>query len=871
MYFLPDKINDKCKLLTILLTKSTAIRYLIFISILFFIFQANAQTNVADSVLPKNNINIKVVNDSIKNDSIVNLRDSISPNAIKSKIDYQATDSVRLDIVEKKAYLYNTVNIKYETIELKSGYVEMSFDNNTLFADGIYDSLDKETQRPDFKDGFDAFKANSLEYNFETKKGLVKNIITNQGESYLHGNLVKRFPDNSANIRNGFYTTCDEEHPHYAIKFGKARMTTNDKIVSGPAYMEIEDVPTPLLLPFGYFPNKKGQVSGILLPTWGETANRGFHFDKLGYYWGINDFIDMAIQGDIYTRGSWAVYLSSNYKKRYHYDGNIALSYATNIFSQAFLPDYQKSKDFKIQWTHKQDQKAKPNSSFSANVNILSSNFSKYNPTSNSEYLTNTFESSIAYQTTLFRGKANLSLNLGGTQNVQTKELQLNLPQVNFTVNTFYPFRKKNKAGKLKWYDNISMNYTMNLDNKIQTYDSLLLTPRIFSLMQNGMEHTIPIRSTVKILKFLNWTNSINLTERWYTQSINKQWYHDVANDTSYVRSDTIPGFQMAHEFNYSSSLTTKLYGMYQFKRGAVKAIRHVMTPTISFVYHPNFGSQFWGYYKYEQYDLIGHYRRYSIFENGLYGAPPDGLSGKINFSLDNNLEMKVRSKKDTLTGTKKIKLIDNLGIQTAYDIAKDSLQWDPISINARTRLFNLLDISFAGAWDLYAHDSIGRINKFEWDVDKKILQRNNTRWILGLSYNISDRDFKKKDPKTNTKKDVFFNKWNLSFNFSFSYAANFKYQTFKYYHDTTMTLGVSGEFYITPKWRVQANTGYDFISKKFAFTSFNIHRDLHCWEMELEWIPYGQRKSYNFTIKIKSSILKDLKITQKTDWRDNY
>ncbi len=809
-------------------------------------------------------------NDSINNDSIISLRDSVSPSAIQSKIEYQANDSVRLDISEKKAYLYNNVDIKFETINLKAGYVDMNFDDNTLFAEGLSDSLGNETQRPDFADGSDAFRAKSLKYNFETKKGLVKNIITNQGESYLHGTIVKRFPDNSANIKNGLYTTCDAEHPHYAIKFTRARMTTNDKIVSGPAYMTIEDVPTPLLLPFGYFPNKKGQVSGILLPTWGETLKRGFHFDKMGYYWGINQYIDLTLQADIYTRGSWAAYVSSSYNKRYKYQGNIALSYANNIWSQPFLPDYSKTKDFKIQWSHHQDAKARPNSSFSANVNVVSSNFSKYNPTSNSEYLTNTFESSIAYQTSLFHGKANLSINVGGTQNVTTKELQLNLPQVNFSVNTFYPFRKKKKIGALKWYDNISMNYTMNAQNNIHTYDSLLLTSRIFGLMQNGMQHTIPIRSSIKILKFITWTNSINITERWYLQSINKQWYNDTERDSSYVKSDTMPGFKAAHEFNLSTSLTTKLYGMYQFKRGAVKAIRHVMTPSVSFVYHPDFGSPLWGYYKYQQLDSAGRVRRYSIFENSIYGSPPDGLSGKVAFRLDNNLEMKVRSRKDTISGTKKIKLIDNLSIQTAYDIAKDSLRWDPISINGRTRLFNLIDISFLGAWDMYATDSIGRINKFEWNVNHKILRRDNTKWILSLSYNLSDKDFQKKDKKTNVKKNVFLNEWSLGFNFSFSYASNFRFQTQKYMPDTTMTLGVNGEFYITPKWRVQVTTGYDFVAKKFAFTSFNIHRDLHCWEMELEWIPYGFRKSYNFTIRVKSSILKDLKITQKSDWRDN-
>jgi len=866
MRFLSDKISTVHNLLTKLLTISFASRFIAVIAAFFMYFNSYAQ----DTVLPITNDSIIIVRDTIKNDSINLNRKQMSPDAIKSKIDYQATDSIRMNLDERKTYLYNDVEINYEDIKLKSGYVELDFKKSQLFAEGLKDSAGKELGRPEFTQASYTFLAKSMYYNFDTKKGLVKDIFTNEGESYLHGSVVKRFPDKTANFKKGSYTTCSLEHPHYQIRFSKARMIPDDKFVSGPAYMEIADVPTPLVLPFGYFPNKKGQISGIIIPTWGESTNRGFFFERGGYYWGINDYLDMTFQGDIYTRGSWAAYVSSTYKKRYRYTGSVKLSYAVNVISQKFLTDYKKYKDFSVEWSHRQDPKARPNSSFSAQVKMASNSFYKFNPSSTSDYLSNTFESSISYQTTLFNGKSNLTLNLGSMQNTTTKELQLSLPQVNFSVNTFYPFRKKKKAGALKWYDNINISYSLNAKNYINTYDSLLLTPRIWNMMQNGIQHNIQLRSAVKILKFISWDNSFNFNERWYFQSVNQQWYNDV--DTSYIRKDTSNRFQMAHEFNVSSQLSTKIYGIYRIKKGALQAIRHVLTPSVTFSYHPDFGSKLWGYYKYAQIDSTGRTMRYSIFQNGIYGTPPDGLSGKVSFNLNNNLEMKVRSKKDTVTGSKKIVLIDYLNIRTGYDFAKDSLRWDPLSISMRTRLFDKIDVSFSGGWDPYVIDSNNnRLNQFEWNVNHRLFRRQNTAWMVGIGYNLSDANFKKKDKVKNEEKSIFLNKWNVSMNLSFSYSSHFDSKSFDYIPDTILTLGLTGEFYITPKWKVGFNTGYDFVSKEFSYTSLSIHRDLHCWEMFMEWIPFGFRKSYNFTIRIKSSILKDLKLERKSDFRDNF
>lgn len=825
---------------------------------------------------------LPIASDSIPADSITDFRSMLSANAISAAIEYIATDSIQIKLSEQKVYLYRNVEIYYEDIVLKAGYVEIDFKKNLLYAEGIPDSTGKTSERPVFTQGSQTFTANSILYNFNTKKGLIKDIITQEGESFLHGSVVKRFADNTTNVKEGKYTTCPNEHPHYEIKFFKAKVIPNDKIVTGPAYLVIEDVPTPLIVPFGFFPTKKGQVSGILIPTYGQSTNRGFYFENGGYYWGINDYVDLAIRGDIYTRGSWAIKLGSNYKKRYKYEGAINLSYAENIFGEKDLPDYRKEKSFFIKWQHKQDPKARPNSSFSANVNAGSNNYNKYNPSTASDYLSNDFESSIAYQTSFGQGRYNFALSLGYKQNTGTKEVLLRAPELSFSVARFYPFRKKNKT-RLRWWDNISVNYVMNAQNTISTPDSMLLSMNTFHRMQNGMQHLIPISSTVKVMRYFTWTNNFNYTERWYLQSTEKYFYQDA--DTSYIARDTIEGFTTTRDFNYASTLSTRIYTMYQFKKGGLKAIRHVATPSVGFTYRPDFGKPYWGYYRYTLADTLGNYQKYSRFENGIYGTPPDGQSGRVGFALSNNLEMKVRSKKDTITGTRKVMLIEDLTIRTGYDLAKDSLNWDNLTVSGRTKLFKRIDVNYAGVWDFYAVDTNGnRINKFEWEVNHKLLRMSSYQWMLSVGFTLGYNDFKKKAGKekraTNVTRPQQFhpvpevdynNPWSVTMNYNMTYSNRYNSLTDAYVKDTVQTLNISGDISITRKWKLGFTTGFDFDAKDFSYTSINIYRDLHCWEMIFNWIPMGYRQSYNFTIRVKASILQDLKLEKKTDWRDYY
>jgi lipopolysaccharide assembly outer membrane protein LptD (OstA) len=825
---------------------------------------------------------LQIGNDSIPEDSISSFREMISPNAITAAIQYVATDSIQIGLKEQKVYLYNNVEIYYQDITLKAGYVEIDFKKNLLYATGIADSSGKTVQKPNFQQGDQNFTAANITYNFNTKKGLIKDIITQEGDSYLHGSVVKRFADNTTNVKDGKYTTCSEEHPHYEIKFFKAKVIPNDKIVTGPAYLVIEDVPTPLIVPFGFFPTKKGQVSGILMPTYGQSANRGFYFEDGGYYWGINDYVDLAVRGTIYTRGSWGAKVASSYSKRYRYQGNISISYAENIFGEKDLPDYRKDKSFFIRWQHKQDPKARPNSSFSANVNAGTNNYNKYNPTSAQDYLSNDFESTITYQTSFAQNRCNFAISAGYKQNTGTKEILLTAPEMAFSISRIYPFRKKNKT-KLKFWDNISLGYTLNAANRINTPDSMLISNSIFRRMQNGISHNIPLNMSMKVFRYFTWNTSFNYNERWYFQSVNKGFYNN--GDTSYIYQDTIQGFQPARDFNVASSLTTKVYTMFQFKKGPVNAIRYVMTPIANFNYHPDFGSPWWGYYRYTVSDTLGHYQRYSRFQNGIYGTPPDGRSGKVGLGISNNLEMKVRSRKDTITGTKKIMLIEDLTIRTAYDLARDSLNWDNLTVSGRTRLFKRIDVNYSGNWDFYAIDTNGnRINQFEWDVNHKLLRKTSYQWSVSVGFTLSSKDFKKKTGTDNSSTNApptaqyhpvpdvdYNNPWSLTFNYNLTYGKRYSSVYDRMVPDTSHTLNVSGDIAITKKWKFGFTTGYDFVHNNFSYTSINIYRDLHCWEMILNWIPMGYRQSYNFTIRVKASILQDLKLEKKTDWRDYY
>lgn len=849
------------------------------------IFSSDTTSSTSDTLKPES--------DTLKKKSAMGL---------DTQVKYKSFEKIHYDIRNKKVFLYKNAEIEYGKISLKADYIEINFVKNQVFAKGMADSTGKIAGEPVFNENGQEFKSEQITYNFDTKKGLIRNVFTKEGEGHMYGEKIKKMSDNRINISKGWYTTCDHKVPHFEFRYSKAQIIPDKKIVSGPAYMVIEGVPVPLALPFGIFPHNSGRRSGILVPAFGETTNRGFYLERGGYYFSINDYLDFTVTGDIFSNGSWAVRPTLRYTKKYKYNGNFDLSYGKNIVGDRDDPNNQVKKDFSVRWSHQQDAKARPNSRFSANVNIVSNSFNQYNLSSNDAYLSNTFQSSVSYQTN-FNNNLFLSLNATHQQNTIDRTMNITLPSLTFNTKQFYPLRRKNPTGKERWYENINVKYSTIAENRISTYDSLFFTPGWTEDFRYGMKHTIPVSSSIKVLKYFTLTNSLNLTEKWYPSTTTKYWSNDTiftATDTivGYVVTDTVQGFAAAHEFSYSASLNTRLYGMYQFSNLPVKAIRHVVTPSISFSYHPDFGSDFWGYYDEYQYNDAGDMKRYSIFEGSLYGGPSDGKSGRVSFSLANNLEMKVRSKSDTITGTKKVVLIDNFNLGTSYDLAKDSLNWSPLSMSGRTTLFKKLNITYSSSWDPYAVDSAGKtINKFEWNVNKKMFRMTSTSWNFSMNYRISSTDFKKnKNTAADKKTDPDFlqkyseqerndvlqnpnqyvdwnNPWSLSLSYSLVFSNNPRYINFlpENNRNRVQTIGINGDINITPKWKVLFRTGYDFENKKISFTSIDVYRDLHCWEMRFNWVPIGFRKSWSFTINVKSSILKDLKYDRKKDFRDAY
>ncbi len=814
-------------------------------------------------------------------------------NVIETKISYKSIDSLRFNVKEKKVFLFNKADITYEKINLKADYVDMNFSKNEVFAKGVEDSAGILQGNPVFKEGEKTFDSKEMLYNFRSKKGLIKQIITKESEGYVHGEKVKKMADDITYIKDGKFTTCDSEHPHFDIRFGRAKAIPDKKIITGPAFLYIEDIPTPLFVPLGYFPNSKKQSSGILFPTYGESPTRGFFFENGGYYFAINDYLDLALRGDIYTRGSWGIHSLSNYNKRYKFNGSLNFDYIEMIEGEKGIPGYSKSTDFSFNWRHNQDAKARPRSRFSANVNLRSSKYDRYSQNMNNIF-TNTTTSSISYATT-FGNNYSLNVNLGQSYNTNTRIIDLNLPTIAFNANRFNPFQKKIQSGEVKWYENISVSYSMEAQNKINTHDSALFTKKTLENMQNGVRHSIPISSSIKVLKYFTLTNSVNISERWYSKTIHKEWLNDTlfnGNDTSYLKTTEIKGFSRAADFMLSSSLNTMIYGMVQMKRGPIRAIRHVVTPSISFSWRPDFGTPLWNYY-HSYTDKNGNLIKYSKFENSIYGGPESGRYGSIGFSINNSLEIKIPSKKDSITGMKKLVLIESFSLSTSYNLAADSLNWAPLSINGRTTLFRNLTINYSSTWDPYVKNKNNtRINQYEWDVNRRLMRLDYIQWNVGLNLNLNPAFFQKKTTATPAVQEAkpqyaqnsvsninqtlgdqvdFGIPWNLNISYSYWYSSSYDASIkAKYVNNFTQTINFSGDVNLTKKWKIGFSGGYDIKVKDFTYASFDVYRDLHCWEMRFNWIPFGWRQSWSFTINVKASMLKDLKWDKKKDYRDN-
>ena len=849
--------------------------------------------------------------------------DSLAADTTKKKepldapVIYEASDSI-VFTKEGYAHLYGEGKVNYQNIELTSAVITMNMDSSTVYATGVTDTAGVETGSPIFKDGETPYESKIMRYNFKTKKGFINSIVTQQGEGYVTSEEGKKGANDEIYMRHGKYTTCDNhEHPHFYLKLSMAKVRPKKNVVFGPAQLVVEDVPLPIAVPFGFFPFNSSYSSGFIMPTYGDEMNRGFYLRDGGYYFAISDQMDLKVLGEVFTKGSWGLSAASNYNKRYKFSGSFNASYLVTKTGEKNMPDYSVSKDFRIQWSHRQDAKANPNSSFSASVNFATSSYdlssvsSLYNP---QQYSQNTKASSVSYS----RNFPEIGLNISGafniTQNTRDSSLSMTLPDVNISLNRIYPFKRKKSAGDERWYEKISLQYTGSITNSISTKDNLLFkTP--LTQWENGMQHKIPVSATFNLFKYINIVPSFNYTERWYLRKV-KQSYDASPTSRDHVKRDTINGFNRLYDYNLSLQMNTKLYGMYKplFMKSKELQIRHVFTPTVSYTYTPDFGKSRYGYYDtYTYTDEDGEVRtvEYSPYEGAVYGYPGKNMSQNISFSIDNNIEMKMKSDKDT-TGYKKISLIDQLGASLSYDVANK--KWSDLSMNLRLKLTKSYTFNMNASFATYA---------YQFDENGNVVVGDRTEWSYGrfgrfqgysgsFSYTLNNDTFKKlfgkkeedeknKDNKgkeenedeeteeeteeqnnnSNMRKTekasvdsdgylAFKLPWSVSLSYSYSIredrSKDINIKTMRYPYSLTHSLNVSGNFKIGSRWNMTYSTGYDFTSKEMSMTTLNITRDLHCFNMSCGLV-FGPFTSYNFSIRANSSMLTD---ALKWDQRSN-
>lgn len=797
--------------------------------------------------------------------------DTIQPKkgGLESLVDYSADDSIRFDLPNKLVYLYGNAKLLYEDMDLRANYMVIDFEKKTLFARGTYDSIGTVTGRPLFKTKNQEVETDSMLYSFEEKRGRLKRVVMQEGEGFIHMDKVYRNETGEIFSNEGKYTTCSHDHPHFYLKARKLKLIPNDKIVFGPSNLYIEDVPTPLVLPFGIFPTKEGKKSGLVFPEIGTEVVRGANVRNLGYYFGINDNMDLLLSGDFYFRGSWALRAKSRYIQKYKHNGNIELSYARNIIGEREDESYEVSPDFKIYWRHTQDAKKRPGTTFNANVDVQSSNYNRFNTTETQTILQNQLTSSINYGKVFGNGQYNLNIGAGHRQNTATRDISVTLPSVNFGVARKYPLARQNGLGAKKWYEKIGISYNTSFDNKVSTYDTLLFEGKAWDEFQMGMVHSIPVSTTIKLGNFTLSPN-INYTDYWYLETVNKSY--DQINDT--LTESTNSGFARAFSYNTGMSINTRLFGTYVFtKSEKLVALRQVITPTVGFTYSPDFSDEKYGFYERYNTSVRDSFGFYSKFEDGIKGGPGRGESGSLNFTLNNNFELKTKTGSDTGVTYNYIKVLENLSATGNYNFLADSLKLSDIVINARTTLFKKLNISGRLNYDPYARDSFGNnINTFEWDKNGRIARLTNAQLLFNVS--LSPDDFKK-DKKTSKyyRPLPYYYYYNINFvDFKIPWTISFDYNMDfipEAENQLQQTLGFRGDIRVTDNWKVGYSSGYSIDKKQWALTKFDIHRSLHCWQFSFSWIPTGFYQSFTFSIQPKATQLQALKLNKRKSYQD--
>lgn len=843
-------------------------------------------------ILPASTLQQDTLNSA---DSLVT--DSLRAPVINAPIVYNAEDSIVISFDGQKVFLYNNAKVTYQQIELTAYYIELNLESKEVYAEGLMDSTETLVQKPVFKDGSEEFESKTLRYNFESEKGIITDVVTEQGEGYVHSERTKKISKEAFLLTEGKYTTCDADHPHFYLHLSKAKVISGKKIITGPAYMVLEDFPIYFpFLPFGYFPSTPTYSSGIIMPTYGEEINRGFFLRDGGYYWAAGEYFDLALRGDIYSRGSWSSKLHTNYRVRYKFSGNFDFRYNVNIYGEKGLDTYSRSPQFAVTWSHSQDPKANPSRTFSANVNFSTSGYDKQNSYSAENYLRTQKSSSISYTKKFENTPFNVSVNMRHSQNSTDSTITLSMPEMTFSMAKIYPFRSKNRKGALKWYHNFGINYTGNFRNTITSKESELLQSSFSKDWKNGLKHNFPIAlPNFNLFNYINVSPSFSYNEKWYFKKLSYSYhedktFHDEFGRETHIKTDTLTGLNRVFDYAYSLSASTNIYGMFMplNPNSKVKGIRHKISPSFGISYRPDFGDPRFGYYQAVQVDTTGRMEYFDVNQGGIYGGSPGrGASGSVSLSVNNNLEMKVLETKDTtLTDEeqkyKKVKIIDNFSFGTSYDLIADSFNLAPIGIRARTTVAGV-SINLGANLDPYAvNENYQRINKYMW-TEKKGLAKLGRLTSANMSFGMSFQSKQGQNEAEENKELIEEEKvlpgdyvnytdfnvpWDFGFDYSFTYAGPSRAAPKGKF---MQTIGLRGNINLTEKWRLSMNTNYDIMAGEFSFTTFNVNRDLHCWQMSFNFVPFGYMKSYSFTINAQSSLLQDLKISKRQSHYDNF
>lgn len=866
----------------------------------------------------------KVVDDSIRLDSLNRKRSG----GIEAPIEYTANDSLVYDARMQTAHLFGSSNVKYQNMDLASDKIYMSLDSSLVHATGTRDSSVKDgvKNKPVFTMGQDKYETDTIAFNFKTKKAYIDNVYTEQEDGFLRGERSKRDSTGVIYLEHGRYTTCDEEHPDFYIALSRARVRPGKDVVFGPAYLVVADVPLPLAIPYGFFPFTKRYSSGFIMPSYGDEQARGFYLKDIGYYFALSDKWDLKLLGEIYTRGSWGFSAASNYRKRYRYNGSFLFSYQDTKTGDKGLPDYARQESFKIQWSHRQDSKANPYSSLAASVNFATSSYERNNLNSlyNPQTLTqSTRTSSVSWSTTFSSIGLTLSATANLSQNMRDSTLAVTLPDLNIAVSRFYPFKRKHAVGNERWYEKISMSYTGQIGNSINTKEDKFFKSNLIKEWRNGWNHEIPISGNFTLFNYLNVSPSFRFTDRMQSAKVERSW--DTAKQVEVA--DTTYGFHNIYNWNFSMGMSTKLYGFWTPSRkifgDKIQAIRHVLTPQVTFSYAPDFGASRYGYWKtYQKTDADGNVSlvEYSPYSTGMFSVPGRGKTGSISFSLGNNLEMKVKSDKDS-TGVKRISLIDDLAINMSYNMAAKTRPWSDLGMNIRLKWWKNYTFNMNAVFATYAYElddqgrpyvgthtewGKGRFGRFQGmsqnisytltpeklsklfgggssrDDDKRHAGNGDDEGVdTDIESNVDEvmergkHNARKEKSKASTDEDgymAFSMPWSLTFGYGVTMRESndinkFNYKKMRYPYKFSQTLNVSGNIRISDGWNISFSSGYDFESHEISMTTASLQRDLHCFNMSCEVVlaPYT---SYNFTFRCNAATLTD---ALKYDKRSGY